>query len=255
MRIPRIFIDEPLSGRSRVALPEDARRHVRTVLRRECGQQLILFDGRGGEYLASIESSAPSGVVVSIDEARQAQRELLPAVSLWQSICRGGRMDYVIEKATELGVHEMVPITTRRSVVRLNEKRARQRQRHWQGIARSASEQSGRTSVPQVCVPVALQHSLDALRESTSPALLLSPDARLSLAGYLESCGARPGALTFIVGPEGGFEPDEEAALADAGCTCVSLGPLTLRSDTAAIAALAMLRALSPAAPARRDAQ
>ncbi len=254
MRTPRIFVDIELNAHTCVALPKAARRHVRTVLKRKTGQSLILFNGHGGEYSASIRSASSDAVMVELHEQHHTHGELICAVSLWQTVCRGGRMDYLIEKATELGVRQIVPVMSRRSVVVLKDKRAEQRRGHWQGIAQAASEQSGRTWVPQVLAPTRLQDCLSRTAHSgpdnRASHLLLSPRCDLSLSAHL---GLQPGntnpitlppALTIIVGPEGGFEPEEYGAMTAQNCLPVSLGALVLRSDTAALAALAMLRLL-----------
>ncbi len=202
-------------------------------------------------------------MTVQLEEREFTGGELTCAVTLWQTVCRGGRMDYLIEKATELGAHQIVPVMSRRSVVVLKEKRAQQRREHWQGIAQAASEQCGRTQVPRILAPCRLA---DCLTDTEQPPagretrLLLSPHCEGSLGHHFGQRSGRaqapglPAALTIIVGPEGGFEPEELSAMSAYGCQPVSLGALVLRSDTAALAALAMLRMLDDLAPAAAPA-
>lgn len=243
MRVPRIFIDMPLEDLATVRLPADAERHVRTVLKRKPGEPLILFNGQGGEYPGMLERHDGGGVSVVLTERQDVDRELHPQIAVWQVICRGGRMDYLIEKATELGVHEIVPMMSKRSVVQLTGKRASQRQAHWQGIARAASEQSGRTRVPEVAAPCKLGAWLAAAPDGAR--FVLDPTATIGLAARFAAPDNIPDQLTLIVGPEGGFESVEIEQMTAHGCEALALGPRVLRADTAALSAISMLQALA----------
>lgn len=244
MRAPRLHVAGPLAGRSEVALDTAAAHHVQRVLRLRDGDAIVLFDGRGGEYAARLgKVDGQPGAL--IEAHRPENREAPIAVTLWQAVCRGGRMDYVIEKATELGVQRIVPLLSRRVVVRLDDARGRQRAAHWQKIAVSACEQCGMNLVPEVTAPVALSEALHREALSAGSALLLDPQADRALADL----GPWPASLTLLVGPEGGFEPVELQMLGQAGFRPVALGPRTLRSDTAGLAAASMIAALAARPP------
>ncbi len=246
MRIPRVFLSEAVAGRRQLLLDDEAAHHVRRVLRLRPGDRLLLFDGHGGEYparLASIDGRPGADVDAHVPGDRSEHR----AVTLWQAVCRGGRMDGVVEKATELGVRRIVPLLTRRAVVRLDGERGRARSAHWRRVATAACEQCGLNRVPEVTAPLELREAL-AGHDTAATGLWLDPTAEQHLASLLASASV-PGdaALTLVVGPEGGFEEEEEAALTAAGFRPASLGPRVLRADTAGLAALAMVQAVGHA--------
>lgn len=231
--MPRIHCPAPLKPGEVLDLPPEAGRHVQ-VLRMQPGQALTLFDGRGGEWQATIERMGRSEVSVRVGDHDPIEREAPVQVHLALGIPANERMDWLVEKATELGVASLQPLLTERSVVRLEGDRARKRQEHWQAVAVAACEQCGRNRVPTVHAPIALA----AWQPPTGP-----QRAMLSL-----STGARPframalaGEVLFASGPEGGLSAREEALLADQGFAAVSLGPRVLRADTAPLAALAAL--------------
>lgn len=233
MAAPRLYVDLPLSEGAMLALPDGAARHVQ-VLRLQPGAALTLFDGRGGEWAASVARMGRSDVDVHVGAHRPVQREMPVAVTLALGMPANERMDGVIEKATELGVAAIQPLMCERSVLRLNGERAAKKLAHWQGVAIAASEQSGRTQVPRIAPVRTLAEWLPSLPPASGDQRLL-----LSLrdAAPLRAAGAP--ALLCLSGPEGGLTDAEEAAAVRSGFAPTSLGHRVLRADTAPLAVLA----------------
>lgn len=243
MRLTRVHIDEPLSPHSHVTVRGAAANHVRGVLRLEPGDDLTVFDGRGGEYPARIDGLHKDAVLLTLGEHRPIERESPLALTLAQGVSRGERMDLVVQKATELGVRRIVPVLTERTVVRLDAKQAQSKQRHWRAVAVAACEQCGRNAVPEIATPATLAAILSSL-EPGATRLVLSPAGGLRVGDLKtvrdpESAGA---ALIVLIGPEGGLSEPEQQAAIDAGFRALNLGPRVLRTETAAIAALAALQ-------------
>lgn len=237
VRIPRVFIDLPVGGQSKLRLPDGPGKHLRRVLRVRAGDPLIVFDGRGGEHHARVLEIDSRTVVVQIGEHAPGDRTSPLRTTLWQAVCRGGRMDYVVEKATELGVDEFVPVIMQRGVVSLDARRAASKRTHWEAVSRSACEQCGRNRVPLIRAPRELRDCVADVPDAAR--LMLSPGAATPLA----TLDRRPDHVVLLVGPEGGIAPDEHEVLAGHGFAAVSLGPRVLRSDTAGLAALSVLQA------------
>ena len=234
--LPRIFSPEALHGASLIVLDPVGSRHLREALRMRLGDPLIVFDGRGGEYAASIAQIDRQQVSLKLGEHRDISRESPLFITLAQGISRGERMDYTIQKAVELGVNRIVPLATDRSTVKLDDDRARKRGEHWSGIMRHAAEQSGRTGLPvleEVRTVV-----LHAAQEQAPLRLMLDPGAEISLMDLPAS-----DAISLAIGPEGGFSAAERAILVAAGYQRVRLGPRVLRTETAALVAIALLQA------------
>lgn len=233
-RAPRFYVEEPLRpGVS--SLTEEAAHHAVHVLRIREGEEITLFDGRGGEYAARISSIRKLQVALEVLEHRAVERESPLHVVLVQGVSSGERMEFTIRKAVELGVAEVRPVLTAASVSRPKGERAASRQAHWQRIAISACEQCGRNVVP----PVAELGAVPGGKFADAVKLLLSPVGETRLSEV-------PGAARYVLaaGPEAGFDEREEAAFRKAGFQPVSLGPRVLRTETAALAALAALNAL-----------
>jgi 16S rRNA (uracil1498-N3)-methyltransferase len=237
MRLTRVFVDEDLAIGQRLAVEGSAGNHIVRVLRSRVGDELTIFNGRGGEYGASIEEIRRDTVQVSVRERRDEERESQFDLTLAQGMSRGERMDWVVQKATELGVTRIVPVFTERSVVHLDERQAAKKVQHWRGIAVSACEQCGRNVVPQIAVPVTLYGLLEQpLGKGIS--LLLSPTAQQRIVDIAGS----PAGATVLIGPEGGLARMEHDAALRAGFTSVRMGPRVLRTETAAVCALALLQ-------------
>jgi 16S rRNA (uracil1498-N3)-methyltransferase len=238
MAIPRFFVDQTVAPGARLALPPAAARHAARVLRLGVGDALRLFNGDGGEYDARIEFISRDDVSVSLIEFRADERESPLSVVLAQGISSGERMDYTLQKAVELGITAIQPVAAKRSVVKLAGERVDKRLAHWHGVLISACEQCGRNRVPQLAPPLSLAAWL--AQRPAGRLLFLSPLAETRLADL-----PRPdGVQILIAGPEGGFDPEEIAALHAANAIPVRLGPRVLRTETAALAALAAMQTL-----------
>jgi 16S rRNA (uracil1498-N3)-methyltransferase len=233
----RLYCDLPLSPGAEFALPEAAARHAVTVLRLQVGDALNLFNGEGGEYRASLVAVGKREARVRLIEFHPAERESPLAITLALGISAGERMDYSLQKATELGVSAIVPLATERSVVRLSAERADRRLQHWRHVVIAACEQCGRNRVPAVAPLQTLSGYLATPAQGQR--LLLSPDAATQLKQV-----PRAGAVVLLVGAEGGLAPSEFKAAVASGFEPVSLGPRILRTETAPLAALAVLQAL-----------
>ena len=238
MSVPRFYLDHALAQGARFTLPPGPARHAAKALRLGAGDTVTLFNGRGGEYSARIERIQKDEVAVSVTGFADIERESPLRVMLAQGISSGERMDYTLQKAVELGVTAIQPLAAKRSVVKLAGERADRRVAHWQGVVASACEQCGRNHVPEVAAPLPLANWLG--QHGGGRLLFLSPLADTRLADL-----PAPAAMDCLVaGPEGGFEPDEIAALQAAGAVPVRLGVRVLRTETAALAALAAMQTL-----------
>ena len=231
--MPRLHCSEPLASGLALALPAGAARHVQ-VLRLQPGDPLTLFDGRGGEYEAVVEHMGRSEVRVQVGAHHAVEREAPLAVHLALAMPANERMDWLVEKAAELGAASLQPLLAERSVLRLAGERAQKKQAHWQAIAIAACEQCGRNRVPEV-------HAVQPL--AAWLAAQARPGFMLSLRGGSQPLRPAAGldALTLLSGPEGGLAPGEEDAALGRGWQPVHLGPRVLRAETAPLAALAIL--------------
>ncbi len=236
-RAPRIYHPQRLGADERYTLTGDQHRHLSRVLRLKAGAELTLFDGRGGEYAATIEEVQRAASRVRTGDYRDVDNESPVHVRLAQGVGRGERTDYAIQKAVELGVTSIVPLLTRRGVVRLDAQRAQRRLAHWRGVVVHACQQCGRNSIPELCSVVALEEWLRGY-ECGGLDLILDPNSSISVAD-LEYGG---GLVTVLVGPEGGLEADEHEAARAVGFRGVSLGPRTLRTETAAVAGVTAIQ-------------
>jgi 16S rRNA (uracil1498-N3)-methyltransferase len=245
MRLTRCFVELPLSSGATLALPAAPSAHVARVLRLRAGAMLTLFDGHGGEFQAEIRSVSAETVSVQVGAHAALEREAPIAVTLLQCLARGERMDWIVQKATELGVTEIVPVHSEHSVVRLDPATAARRRAHWQAVTIGACEQSGRNRVPRVLPVQAFAEACTAARAAACR-LLLAPEAERSLAAAALAgpTGAKP-AFALLAGPEGGLSTAESLLALGAGWSACRLGPRVLRTETAPLAALATLQALA----------
>jgi 16S rRNA (uracil1498-N3)-methyltransferase len=245
MRLTRCFVPATLAGQSQLILPEGASTHIARVLRLRVGAALILFDGRGGEFEATIMAVEKRGVRVQLGAHHAIEREAPVAVTLLQCVIRAERMDFIVQKATELGVAAIVPVQSRHGVVRLDESAMQRRQRHWQAIATGACEQCGRNRIPELQAPVSFEVACTGVAARAGAGLLLDPAGSRSLAQALATPALKPlGTVAVCIGPEGGFSEDEIALAREHGFLICSLGPRVLRAETAPIAALAVIQGL-----------
>lgn len=233
--IPRILVDLPLITGERLALPQDKSHHLITVLRLREGTRLCLFNGDGNEYAATITSISRSAVEVGIESVSKPQRESPLRITLAQGIARADRMDFAIAKAVELGVDAIQPLFTERGKIKLQGTRLQKKQTHWQRVADSAAEQSGRLNQPRIQPACTLTQFLDHTSEGLR--LVLAPKTSTHL-GQLEYSNP----LTLLIGPESGLSSSEVETACDAGFTALCLGPRILRTETAGMAALAAIQ-------------
>jgi len=239
MRLNRVFVGQPVSTGCEVPLPDAAAYHVARVLRLRAGAPLVVFDGSGADFRAEIMAVEGERVRVRVGERSAGLRESPLAITLVQAVSRGERMDWTLQKATELGVRRIQPVLSARSVVRLDDQQAAKKLRHWQAIVAAACEQCGRSVLPELRAPLDLPRFLaESPREGQR--LVLSPAGPASLAG-LASTATR---VELLIGPEGGLDDGEIDAAQRAGFAPVRLGPRVLRTETAGIVALAVLQAL-----------
>lgn len=236
---PRLYFPGVLAAGSTCVLPAAQAHHAARVLRLRPGEAVTLFNGEGGEYAAVITGVVRDRVTLDVGARAEVDRESAIGVTLAQAISSGERMDFTVQKAVELGVAAIQPLTSSRSVVRLAAERAERRVAHWQTVVTHACEQSGRNRVPSVAAVAALPEWLvrpapGALR------VMLSPGAPRRL----RDLPPPPGGIVLLAGPEGGFSADERELAEGAGFLPVRLGPRVLRTETAALAALAALHAL-----------
>ena len=288
MRIPRIYTPEILSVGATLALDAQSSRHFLSVLRAKPGAELLLFNGRGGEYRATLldhreisenaqyliqslgnktgnkidkgsgkkpdktsikksskqlkTAKAIKIATVMVTEFVDVNRESPLSIELGIGISRGERMDWLLQKSTELGVQKITPLFTERTEVKLDSERREKKYAHWRRIIMSACEQSGRTRLPELAEPVALLdwHPEAKLR------FVLDPQAKEQLGHYKERCnmGNSPTELALLVGPEGGLSDDEVAQSIEEGFVGVRLGPRILRTETAPLAAITQCQTL-----------
>jgi 16S rRNA (uracil1498-N3)-methyltransferase len=237
-RPPRFFIDPSQISGSTIVVTGGDLRHIRTVLRKQPGDLLTLLDGRGGEYAVRIRELGKDAVVTAVLDRRE--REVKgPAVILGQGIAKADKMDWVVQKATELGVSSIVPLITERTIVKVKDEE--KRVSRWLKICREAAMQCGRPDIPAVGRIVPFNDFLQAVNAEL-PALLLLPweEGTVSLKQVLRAHPA-PRKIVVLIGPEGGFSRDEAGRAAGKGFQAVSLGPSILRTETAALAVLSMI--------------
>jgi 16S rRNA (uracil1498-N3)-methyltransferase len=239
MRSIRIFCDSSLRSNERVILPAAAGHHLIRVLRLREGATLLVFDGAGSEFHADIVQIAGDQVTVMLGLQLPPPAPSPLKITLVQGISRGDRMDWTLQKATELGVHVIAPVLTSRSVVRLDDKQAEKKRAHWHGIVVGACEQCGRSQLPIITTPMTLRDYLTGVHQD-GVRLVLSPVAPDSLAAL----SALPSNIELLIGPEGGLDAAEVAAARNADFRPVRLGPRVLRTETAALVALAVLQAV-----------
>jgi 16S rRNA (uracil1498-N3)-methyltransferase len=226
MHRTRLHIEGNYSTGAELELGSDKARYLTRVMRLRVGDPLLIFDGEGSEYHATLASAGKASATLSVNEKTIA------------GISRGDRMDFVVQKATELGIKRVTPVLTEYGVVKLDAIRAKKRRDHWQKVAASACEQCGRVRLPLIDMPVTLKGWFGSKPASVDMQLILRPGAKSSLAGIDEP----PTKICLLVGPEGGFSDGEYADAEVAGFRPIALGPRIMRTETAAVATLAILQ-------------
>jgi 16S rRNA (uracil1498-N3)-methyltransferase len=239
VRITRVYHSGPLSANTRVELEEASSRHLARVLRIGIGDPLVVFDGRGAEYPARV-SEIGRRLTVELGERATVDKESPLALKLIQGIARGDHMDFAIRKATELGITGIVPVITARTQTRHNRAQLERRMRHWEGIIISACEQCARNTLPVLAHPQAFTDVISTPPAAGTSRFVLSPDGELTI---LELPRPSTG-IELLVGPEGGLTGEELNLAMASGFRGMRLGPRVLRTETAAIGAIAILQAL-----------
>ncbi|MBX9705445.1 MAG: 16S rRNA (uracil(1498)-N(3))-methyltransferase [Gammaproteobacteria bacterium] len=235
MRIPRIYHPAPLAVAQTVELTAEAANHVARVLRMPVAAELLLFNGDGQQYASTITAISKRNVQVKIHAAEYKPVASPLQIHLAQAVARAEKMDWILQKATELGVSSITPLITERSGVKLDAERWQKRQQHWEAVIISACEQCGRNQLPSVTQPQEFTAFVAQPRSGTK--LILAPEATTPLpSAVIEQ------AVTIVIGPEGGFSDLELTQAQQAGFSATQFGPRILRTETAAIAAVAVLQ-------------
>jgi 16S rRNA (uracil1498-N3)-methyltransferase len=237
--MPRFYCPQPLAAGATIDLPASVAHHA-WVVRLQPGAELILFNGDGGQYTARLATLDKKGATAELLAFDNRECELPYAITLAQALPEAAKMDWIIEKAVELGVAAVQPLAAQRSVVKLSAERAEKRQAHWQAVIVAASEQSGRNRLAQLAPLAGFSTYISA--PPSQPRLLLTPRATQSLTRWASSAPAQ--AVTLLVGPEGGFGEAEERSAIASGALALSMGPRILRCETAGMAAVATLHAV-----------
>ncbi|MBL8381643.1 MAG: 16S rRNA (uracil(1498)-N(3))-methyltransferase [Burkholderiales bacterium] len=238
---PRLFCAGDLAVGATLTLPESAAHHARDVLRLGADAEVTLLNGLGGEYRARLLLVTRKEVRAKVLACHQRESEAPHAVTVAQSLAAGDKMDWIVEKSVELGAAAIVPLAAARSVLRLSAERATRRVDHWRAIARSACEQCGRNRLPQIEPVAPIDHWLAAARERPGLKLMLSPVHPARFSALPAPAPGTP--VTLLIGPEAGLTDAEEALAVAAGFVPILLGPRVMRTETAALAALAAIHA------------
>jgi len=246
VRVPRVYLDQALQSGAELALDKAAAHYLVSVLRLRADDALIVFNGSGGEYTATLQSATNKQATIIVGSHSPGVAPSPVRIVLAIGLSRGERMDWVIQKAVELGVNEIIPLFTERCEVKLKGERALKKRGHWQQIAISACEQSQRNDVPTI---KPAQPLMEFLTASAPPAnsdlkLILDPRAEQSLSSTLLDKGSSTKTIVLLSGPEGGFSDGEVEQAQQKGVISVGLGPRVLRTETAPLAALSIVQAL-----------
>jgi 16S rRNA (uracil1498-N3)-methyltransferase len=238
MRIPRVFVDTELGGANTIALPREQSHYLSRVLRLRKEAPVILFNGRSArDYAGHIEFIDKSAVCVRIEDARENHRESPLVTHIGIGLSKGDRMDWAIQKATELGITSITPLFTQRCEVKLSPARVENRLKHWRQVAISACEQSGRSTVPEIGTPITLQDWTE--NQKADLKLVLHPEQTTNLSSL-----SKPDSVCLLIGPEGGFTEEEIELALRSDYLAAGLGPRILRTETAPVAALSLLQFL-----------
>ncbi len=257
MAIPRFYCPADLVSNTTIALPGDTAHHAVRVLRLKDGAGIVLFDGHGGQYPATL-SIAGKQAFAQLGQHQPAEAELAGHITLVQGLASGEKMDWIVEKAVELGAARIIPIAAQRSVLQLSGERLHKRMDHWRRIVRSASEQCGRNRLLTMEEPRPLRQYLLDMETAPSTVLFCHPGASQTLAEALGALGSSPlggsktdispngqaERISLLVGPEGGWSDEEQALMGRHGLTPVTFGQRVLRTETAGLALIAAVSAL-----------
>jgi 16S rRNA (uracil1498-N3)-methyltransferase len=241
MPVPRFYCPPPLPRNNHFELPREAAHHAHRVLRLRMNDPVQIFDGEGGAFDAKIAEIGGKRVVLHELQTCMAESESSLRIVLAQAMCGSEKMDWVVQKATELGVAEILPVQSQRSVARLSGERVLRRTAHWRNVAIAACEQCGRNILPRIHEPQELSTWLASMRSMASAKFILQPEGSTPLHKQPVPQG---GTAILLIGPEGGFSEDEAKMAYMAGFVPVRLGKRVLRTETAAMAGVAALQTL-----------
>jgi 16S rRNA (uracil1498-N3)-methyltransferase len=232
MRVPRLYIDMPLTTGETINLPRDKAHHISNVLRMRIGDSIKLFNGSGDDYQSKVIEIGKKNAQIEIAESIQVANESPLTINLCLAVARGQHMDFSIQKAVELGVKNIIPVTSEFSNVKIQDDRVHNKLAHWQNIIISATEQCGRSYLTEIQKPVSFVEwvRLDASKIR----LILHPESLQSMANI----SLPDNELTLMIGPEGGFSDAEVELAQENGCDPINLGPRILRTETAVISAV-----------------
>lgn len=236
MRIPRVYLNTPLTVGENVTLSEDAHRHVVNVLRLKIGNELILFNGCGNEFQSIIVSIEKKITTVEVLNEKIDFSTAALKIDLGISLIKNDKFDFAVQKAVELGVSSITPLTATRSTIKLDQKRSTKRLAHWQGIIESACEQSGQNKLPTINSVSSIKQWLQS---SNTAGIIFEPTSSMTLSSLTIDKEIR-----IIIGPEGGFTENELEVVGQHNFSKIKLGPRVLRAETAAIAAITSLQLL-----------
>lgn len=236
MPTPRFFSKKPLQKLHTVELDDEAAHHCSRVLRLKTNQEIVLFDGSGGEHTATISAIEKRRVTAELTAFDENNRCSNISIELAIGLSKGDRFDWVIQKATELGVNSITPLTTSRTTLRLDNHRQEKKVLQWQKIAQSACEQSERNLIPLVSMPIAFDKWVNQVEADKKIVLDLHDNSEL------DTETTKPHSAALLIGPEGGLSTQEIQTAQDRGFSSLRLGPRTLRTETAPIAALTLIQ-------------
>ena len=238
MRIPRIYTSANLTVGTEIDLDEGAARHLTSVLRMSLGQQLTLFNGQGGEYAAQLTKAKKGHASVTISDFIDSSRESPLNLHLAIGVSRGERMDWIVQKATELGINQITPLFTSRCEVKLNGQRLEKRLKHWQQVAISACEQSQRNSIPRINAAINLEEWLLSCESVLKLVLHHRTEKRLA------DMNNASNNIALLIGPEGGLSDTEIERAIEASYQPLAIGPRVLRTETAPLAAISIIQSV-----------
>jgi len=239
MRISRIYVPSTLDADNSITLSKESSHYLSNVLRLQGGSPLIVFNGKGGEYNAEISEIKKRDVTINVKEYADVDNESPLSIHLLQGVSRGEKMDYTIQKATELGVKTITPVITERSIIKMSAERWLKKIEHWRGVAISACEQCGRNILPEINEPIEFRSIINAVSSDENDALIILHPGGTSLKIVISKAPRR---VTVLIGAEGGFSETELANAISSGFVPVAIGPRILRTETAGAAIISALQ-------------
>ncbi|MBP3360023.1 MAG: 16S rRNA (uracil(1498)-N(3))-methyltransferase [Clostridia bacterium] len=238
--MPKFFVEPSKVRDGKIIIDTEDVKHITRVLRMDTGSKLTVCDTCGFDYLAEVSSVSEKAVICTVLEKEKSDSEPKVQITLYQALPKGTKMEYIIQKTTELGIYRIVPVMMSRCVSKINSRGdGEKKAARWQKIAESAAKQSGRGIIPEVCPPVSFAEALGSLKSAELAFAPYECEAENGLKGLIH--GAAYEKAAFIIGPEGGFDPAEAELLKKSGIATVTLGKRILRTETAGEAVLAMM--------------